>query len=270
MRFLLALSALSFSAMAADLSPGEIVQRATEHEYQNAQLRHQYTYRESLWERIAKKNGNVRSEERKVHDVFYIGGQEFRKLVEKDGLPLPDKEAAKEQQRMEREIAKYKRESPSERQNRLAKERREQQEFRDQFANGFTFRLVGEEPIAGRPCYRIHAEPKPGFPLKGDAKILGKLKGDLWIDKEQYYWARLEAESTDTITALGGLLRLSKGTTVKVGRTLVNNEVWFPDRIRVEANARAAFFITAAVEMEMLFSAFRRYTVDSTITLAAQ
>ena len=68
---------------------------------------------------------------------------------------------------------------------RLAKERREEQEFRDQFANGFTFRLVGEEPVAGRPCYRIHAEPKPGFPMKGDAKILSKLKGDLWIDKEQ-------------------------------------------------------------------------------------
>ena len=270
MRLLLALCTLSSWALTAELSPAEIVRRATERESQNAKLRQQYTYRESIWERIAKTNGNLRSEERKVHDVFFIGGQEFRKLVEKDGQPLSDREAAKEKQRMEREIAKYKRESPSETEKRLAKERREEQEFRDQFANGFTFRLVGEEPVAGRPCYRIHAEPKPGYPMKGDAKILSKLKGDLWIDKEQYHWARVEAESIDTITALGGLLRLSKGTTVKVGRTLVNNEVWFPDRIRVEANARAAFFIRAAVEMEMLFSAFRKYTVDSTITLVAQ
>lgn len=241
-----------------------------EKESQNAQLRHQYTYRESVWERIAKKDGQVRREERKVHEVFFIGGQEFRKLVEKDGKPLTAKDAAKEQARMNREIEKYKRESPSETQKRLTRERREQQEFRDQFANGFNFRLIGEEPVAGRACYRIHAEPKPGFPMKGDAKILSKLKGDLWIDKERYNWARVEAETTDTITAIGGLLRLAKGTTVSAGRTLVNDEVWFPDKIRVQANARAAFFITAAVQMEMLFSAFRKYTVDSTVTLAAE
>lgn len=270
MRFLLALCVLAPCTISAQPSPYEIVQRAMEKESQNAQLRHQYTYRESVWERIAKKDGQVRREERKVHEVFFIGGQEFRKLIEKDGKPLTAKDAAKEQARMNREIEKYKRESPSETQKRLTRERREQQEFRDQFANGFNFRLIGEEPVAGRACYRIHAEPKPGFPMKGDAKILSKLKGDLWIDKERYNWARVEAETTDTITAIGGLLRLAKGTTVSAGRTLVNDEVWFPDKIRVQANARAAFFITAAVQMEMLFSAFRKYTVDSTVTLAAE
>lgn len=270
MRTLLALYAIAVCALASELTPAEIVRRATERESQNAELRRQYTYRESIHERIAKKDGRLRSEERKVHDVFFIGGRDFRKLVAKDGQPLPDKEAAKEQERMDREIAKFKRETPAQSQKRLEKERREQREFSDQFARGFDFRLAGEEAVSGRPSYRVHAEPKPGFPFKGEAKFLGKAKGDIWIDKEQFYWTRIEAETIDTITAMGGLLRLAKGTTFEVGRTFVNNEVWFPDRIRVKANARAALFITAAVEMEMLFSAFRKYTVESTVTVAAE
>jgi hypothetical protein len=267
MRVFLAFCALS-AAIAAELSPAEIVRRATERESDNAQLRRQYTYRESMWQRIAKKDGEVRSEERKVHDVFFIGGEDFRKLVEKDGRPLSGKEAAKEQARLDREIEKYRRESPAATQKRAEKERREQREFNDQVAEGFDFHLIREEPVSGRPCYRIHAEPKPGFRFKGEAKVLGKVRGDIWVDKEHYNWARVEVETIDTVTGMGGLLRIAKGTTVKAGRTFVNNEVWFPDRINVQANARAAFFISAAVEMEMLFSGFRKYTVDSKVTVA--
>ena len=58
MRVFLAFCALS-AAIAAELSPAEIVRRATERESDNAQLRRQYTYRESMWQRIAKKDGEV-------------------------------------------------------------------------------------------------------------------------------------------------------------------------------------------------------------------
>jgi hypothetical protein len=268
MRLVLAFSLLSSFAMAADLSPAEIVRRATEREFQNTQLRHQYTYRESVWERVGKSNGSLRSEHRTVHEVFFIGGEDFRKLVEKDGKPLSDKDAAKEQAKLDREIAKFKAESPAVARKRAEKEQREDREFREQVANGFNFTLVGEEPIAGRPCYRIHAEPKRGFPLKGEAKVLGKVKGDMWVDKERFIWTRVDVETIDTISGLGGLLRLAKGTTMTAGRTLVNNEVWFPDRIHAKGDARAALFITAGVEMEAQFSNFKKYSVESTITVS--
>jgi len=163
MRTLIALCLAVSYAAPAELSPAEIVRRATDRESENTRIRHQYTYREAMWQRIAKKDGTVRSEERKVHDVFFIGGQDFRKLVEKDGRPLSDKEAAKEQARMDGEIEKYRRESPSAAQKRAEKELREQREFREQVAEGFDFRLVGEEPVSGRACYPSMRNPKPGL-----------------------------------------------------------------------------------------------------------
>jgi hypothetical protein len=270
MRLPIVLLLLSSSAIPADLSPTEIFRRATEREAQNVELRRQYTYRESIRERLANKEGKVRKEEEKANDVFFIGGEEFRKLVEKDGRPLSDKEAAKEQSRMDREIEKFKRESPETTKKRVEKELREEREFREQFVSGFNFQLLEDQPVDGKPCYRIRAEPKPSFPFKGEAKVLAKVKGDIWVDKEHYQWTKVEAETIDTITAMAGLLRLAKGTTFKVTRTLVNNEVWFPSHIEVQANARAALFLTAAVEVEMLFSGFKKYSVDSKVTIAEQ
>ena len=85
MRLPIVLLLLSSSVTPADLSPTEIFRRATEREAQNVELRRQYTYRESIRERLANKEGKVRKEEEKANDVFFIGGEEFRKLVEKDG-----------------------------------------------------------------------------------------------------------------------------------------------------------------------------------------
>jgi hypothetical protein len=245
----------------ADMTPAEIVRRATSREAENAALRRQYTYRESISERVGNRVDS------KVNDVFFIGGKEFRKAIVKDGKPLTGKDAEKEQAKLDREIQKFKQENPAETRKRVAKQQREDEEFREQFAKGFDFRMVSEELVSSRPCYRVHAEPKVGFTWEGEAKVLGKLKGDMWIDKERFNWARLEAESTEAITGFAGLLRLAKGTTVRVDRTLINREVWFPEKIEVQAQARAALFIKAAIDVEIVCSNFRKYSVDSTITL---
>ena len=47
----------------------------------------------------------------------------------------------------------------------------------------------------------ISATPKPGAqPKHGDAKPLLKVQAKVWIDKAEYQWVRLEAETTATIS----------------------------------------------------------------------
>jgi hypothetical protein len=264
MRLVVSFLLLSLSAFAADLTPMEIVRRAADREVANQESRRQYTFRESMRQRVAKR------ETREAHDVFYIAGKEYRKLVEKDGNPLSPAKAAEEQARFDKEVAKARRESPEKAQKRLAEDRKEQQEFRDQVAQAFDFRLVGEESISGKPCYRIHADPKPGFRAKGDAKVLSKLKGDIWIDKTNFHWAKVDLESVDTITGMGGLVRLAKGTRVVTTRTYVNNEVWFPEHVDVKATAKALLFISAALDMQVEYSNFRKFSVDSKVLFTGE
>jgi hypothetical protein len=255
---------LCLSAIAAELSPTEIVQRAADREAANQEMRRQYTFRETLRQRVAKK------ETREAHDIFYISGKEYRKLVEKNGSPLPTARAAEEQSRLDKELAKSRRESPEKARKRLAEERKEQQEFRDQIAQAFDFRLVAEELVSGKPCYRIHAEPRRDFRAKGDAKVLSKLKGDIWVDKTSFHWAKVDLESVESITGLGGLIRLSKGTRVVTNRTYVNGEVWFPETVDVKATAKALLFISAGVDIQVQYSNFKKFSVDSKVVFSGE
>lgn len=264
MHVVLALVVCLVGLSAAELTPVEIVQRAADREAANQQVRRQYTYRETMRQRVAK------TDTREVHDIFYIGGQEYRKLVEKNGQPLSPSRAADEQKRFDKELEKARRESRDKAEKRAAKERREAQEFRDDVARAFDFRLVGEEEVSGKPCYRIHAEPRPDFRAKGDARVLSKLKGDIWIDRTGFHWAKVDLESVDTITGMGGLLRLAKGTRLITTRTFVNGEVWFPEIIDVKAKARAMLFITAALDMQVQYSNFKKFSVESKVVFAGE
>lgn len=260
------LSLLSFAACvaAADLTPVEIVQRAADREAANQAARRQYTYRETMRQKAAGKTTY------EAHDIFYLGGKEYRKLVEKDGAPLPSDRVAKEQARFDKEVEKFRRESPEKAQKRAEQERRNDREFRDQVAQAFVFTLVGEETVSGRPCYRVHAEPKRDFRAKGDAKVLSKLRGDIWIDKVGFEWTKVDLESVDSISGMGGLVRLAKGTRLVTTRTFVNGEVWFPERIDVKATAKALLFISAAIDIEATYSAFRKFSVDSKLLFTGE
>jgi hypothetical protein len=264
MRSVISLLLLVLAAAAAELSPTEIVQRAADREAENQEFRRQYTFRETLRQRVAKKDTY------EAHDIFYIAGKEYRKLIEKNGSPLSPEKAAEEQRRFDKELAKFQQESPEKAQKRLAKERKEQQEFRDQIAKAFDFRLVGEEDVSGKPCYRIHAEPRPGFKAKGDAKVLSKLKGDIWVDKTGFHWAKVDLESVEPISGLGGMVRLAKGTRIVTTRTFVNSEVWFPERVDVKATAKALLFISAGIDIQVQYSNFRKFSVDSKVVFSGE
>ena len=255
----------TLSGLADDnLTPIEIVRRAVDREAANQALRRQYTFRETLWQRVNKK------EQRRIEEVFFIAGQEYRRIVEKDGKPLPPGKAADEQRKLDEELDKARRESPERARKRAAKEHREAQEFRDQVSHAFNFKLVGEEVISGRACYRIHGEPIPGFKAKGDAKVLTKVKGDIWIDKLDFHWAKVDLETVDSISGMGGIIRLTPGTKIATVRTLVNDEVWMPQRVEVQAAAKALLFISAAVALDLRYSDFKKFSVDSKLVFSAE
>src|SRR5947207_3211203 len=103
----------------------------------------------------------------------------------------------------------------------------------------------------GHDVWVISATPKPGYKLRhSDAKPLLKIKGELWIDKLEYQWARVEAESIDTISFGWFLARLSPGSKLIFEQSRVNDEVWLPKRQYVRASARLGLVKTLAMEQE--------------------
>ena len=122
--------------------------------------------------------------------------QSGRRQVSKDDKPLPPKEAAKEEEKIDKLIAKYKNESDDQRAKRLEKEERDHEEARaliQEVADAFNFTMLPPETVDGRALYVIQGEPKPGYePRSKNGKYLKSFRGKLWIDENDFRWVKAE------------------------------------------------------------------------------
>lgn len=249
-----------------------IVERAFEADVRNQEIARNYTYTERVEERKLDGEGAVKGVESKTFDVTYVYGEEYRRLIERDGKPLPPKEAAKEQKKLDEAVEKRAHETEKEREKRLEKARKEDEEVRKMRAEvvrAFDFELEGEEERDGVLCWRIRAAPKPGYePEVGRAKILTKLRGRIWIAQQDYGWVRAEAETIDNASFGWFLLKLKEGATMEFEQRLINGEVWMMDAFRLKFDARVALLKGLRREVEIGWGDFRKFTAESRLLAA--
>ena len=166
-------------------------------------------------------------------------------------------------------MAKLERETPDQRQRRLAefeKNREKDREFLREIPELYDFRLEGDAKVDGYDAWVIAATPKPDYrPKLRDAKPLLKIKGKMWIDKADYQWVRLEAETTDTISFGLFLARLNPGAKLVFEQTRVNDEVWLPKREFTSGTGRLGLVKKIAMEQELTWSNYRKFQVDSRV-----
>lgn len=157
----------------------ELIRQAAEKDIENDKKQRDYTYIEREEEHKLDGKGQVKSTESRTHEIMVLYGEQVERLIAKDDKPLSEKDAAKEDQRIQKIVDKHKNESDEDRKKRLEKEEKDRQkgrEFVREVTDAYIFRLDGIAEIDGRPTYVIAAEPRPGFePHRKEAKFLPKL-----------------------------------------------------------------------------------------------
>jgi hypothetical protein len=244
-----------------------IVERAFEADVRNQELAKNYTYEEHMVERKLDSHGNVKETETKTYDVTYLYGEEYRRLVKRDGEPLPADEAAKEQKKLDKAVEERENESAREREKRLVKQRKDDDEIRKMRAEiikAYEFTLEGEEEREGVKCWRIRAEPKADYePSFRKAKVLTKLRGKIWIAESDYGWVGAEAETIENASFGLFLLKLKKGAVLEFEQRKINDEVWLMDTFRLKFDARVALFKGLRREIETDWGKFRKFSAES-------
>lgn len=251
------------------VDPREIVRRSVEADQRNTKLAKNYTYQERIVEKKLDKDRRVKKQEIKTYDISILYGEPYRRLIQRDDRPLKEDEQKKEEQKLNKFIAKFKDESPKEREKRSAeadKRREDQRAFAREIVDAYDFHLLGEERVDGRGVYVIEATPRPDFkPKQPHAELLSKFRGKIWIDKNEYQWVKMQAETIDTVSFGFFLFRLHKGSTLSFEQTRVNEEIWLPRHIAVDASARVALMMSAQFQQETSFSNYRKFVTDSRI-----
>jgi len=84
------------------------------------------------------------------------------------------------------------------------------------------------------------------------------MKARFWIAKSDSQWLKMEAETLDTISFGGILVRLAKGSNLEMEQGRVDAGLCMPKRFLIRATARVALFKVYRTEIEYTLSDFRR------------
>jgi hypothetical protein len=211
----------------------------------------------------------VKSVESKTHEVLVLYGQPYERLIAKNDKPLPPDQEREEQRNLDREL-EHRSKAPEKDRAKLAREEaksiEDQKAMIREVADAYSFRLLGEEKVSGHDTWVIAGEPLPGYrPHSRRAKMLPNFRGKLWITKEDYRWARLEAEVVRTVSLGLVLARLQPGTQISVEQARVREELWMPSAIHAKVFVRLALIKAVSAEVDVTFSNYRKFQSDSRV-----
>jgi hypothetical protein len=247
---------------------------AADKDVENEKRQRDYTYIEREVQNNLDGNGNTKSTEIKTYEILEIYGEQVRRLIQKNDKPLDAKDAAKEEEKIQKIIDKRKNESEDARKKREekeVKEREDDRKFVREIADAYDFKLVGTELINDRESWVIDGEPRPGFvPHMKESKFLSKFHGRVWIDKDDLQLAKMDIEALDTISIGFVLARIHKGTRFSLEQTRVNDEVWLPKDVRYKFNARVGLVKGFNMDGEQTFRDYKKFRASSKIVAVGE
>ncbi len=122
----------------------------------------------------------------------------------------------------------------------------------------FDFQLVGEEAVNGRPAYVLQATPHPGYHAQGKyGSMFPNVAGKLWVDKQDLGWIKVEGQVIHPFSMGLFLVRLLRGSQIKMEQTRVDDGIWMPERVEVQATAKIFFVKSLAIDRVMTFSDYK-------------
>jgi hypothetical protein len=264
--------ALAQDSAAPSLSQDQIrdlIRQTAANDMENDKRQRDYTYIQREEEHHLDGKGQVKSTETKTSEVLEIYGEQVERLIAKDDKPLPEKDARKEEEKIQKLIDKRKNESEEERDKREKKEEKDREQNRQfvrEVADAYNFTFVGIESLSGRDAYVIDGEPRPGYePHLKEAKILPKFRFRAWIDKDESQWKKLDIQCIDTVSFGLFLARVHKGSRIIIEQTRINDEVWLPQHIAVKIDVRLALLKNFDVEDDITYRDYKKFRTDTKI-----
>jgi len=218
------------------------------------QGRVKYTYLERDEDRRLDSEGRLKSQEVDVSRMILVNGVPFEQLVERNGK-VP---SAEEERKQQEKLDKLKRETPEQRDERIRKQAEENTSLVREVPKAFEFQLVGEEVVKGRSAYVLQATPRPDYHVQGKyGKMLARVAGKLWVDKQDLGWIKVDGEVIQPFSMGLFLVRLLRGSQIKMEQTRVDDRIWMPERVEVRAAAKILLVKSLVVERVLTYSEYR-------------
>ncbi|HJT90007.1 MAG TPA: hypothetical protein VJ732_19180, partial [Bryobacteraceae bacterium] len=263
------LLALAAAGAAWGQDPRELVRRSIAQNQLDWVRMQDYTWQARSVDRRLDPHGAVQATRRETWEGLILDGEPYRRILERDGKPLSPEEQRRQEKKLDEAASRLSSETEAERQRRIEEsEMRRKREFAflSEIPELFDLRYEGEAVIDGRRVWVVSGEPRPGAqPKSRDARMLLKVRGRMWIDQATYQWAKVEAETTGTISWGLFLARLNPGSRLTFEQTEVNSRLWLPKRLLLNGSGRLALIKRLAEDEEIDWTNYKRFSVASRI-----
>ncbi len=253
-------AAPSLAAQYAPIPDVETLMRQVEANQKHMdEIRKDYRYHALETDQDLNKDGSVKKTETEESEVFYVNGHTIERLVKRDGKDLNPKEQQKEQERVDKAVARARAAKP---------------ETADSRGNSIVSvsRLLQLGTVTAPRRMFIKGRSTLVFDFVGDTRakssnmsegVMKDLTGTVWIDEANRQVMRMEAHFEKNFHLAGGLLvNIEKGTNFIFEQALVNNEVWLPTSIDGRGKARVLLFKSFDGHFHTAYSDYHKYTSD--------
>lgn len=195
-----------------------------------------------------------------VYQAFYVANTEVLQHISRDGKPLSPDEAQKEQERVDKRVAKLKSQ-----QNKPAKDQVHLSASR--LLKLATFSNPRREVLNNRPTLVFDYTGDPHAPTKDlSDQIMRELAGTIWVDERDSAIVHLTGHLEDNFHVAGGLLvNIKKGSWFDFTQAPVNGEIWFPAQFTAHVDGRFLLFKGFNGDARDTFSDYRKLKTSMTI-----
>jgi hypothetical protein len=240
----------------------EVNQRASE------AVEKDYMYRSVQTHEESDGHGGVKKTETEEYDVFWLEGVPVHRLTKKNGKELSAEEQKKENEHIDKEVAK-------------AKERRSKADEKGtetdphghdlvtvsrllelgSFTNARRVQLNGRDTIAVDFVGDPKAKTKNRF-----EDVIRDMAGTAWMDEQDRMLVKAEGRFVNNFKVGGGMVvNIQKGTSFSMEQRKVNDEVWLPAMVEGQGAARALLFFSFNGSVRAVESDYRKFKATSTI-----
>jgi hypothetical protein len=245
------------------------LRQVTENEKRNRLAALSYIYEETETITQFGDRGEVKKVESKTYEVFPDEEEGYRRLIRRDGKPLPESEEKKEQKKLDENIAKNQSDRAKGKLDRKKAEReKKEKEIWDEVLNAYDIREIGRESHEGKEWMAVDFSPKPGYRArKKEFELMRKIQGRVWIDTTDQQITRLKVTLIEDFSVGAGFLaKIQKGGEILFQQRKINDEVWLPAAADIHIGGKLLLLKKLNFQIHSDYANYRKYETEVKIS----
>ena len=213
-------------------------------------------------------SGKVKKNVTREFEVFWLNGVRVARLLKKDGKDLSPDEKKKEDERMDKEVAKAKerRDKADAQGHQTDSTGHDEISFARMLQLG-TFSNPRRETVNGRATVLVDFMGDPKAKSHNESEAAFKeLAGTVAVDEQDKTIQHLEGRFANTFKIGGGLVAdIRKDTSFRADFRKINDEVWLPEIVEGSGHARIMLFFTLNGNLHSRTSDYRKFKATATL-----